>query len=59
MCGPRALEERLGGKNAEASKARDGATCGSVRCMGAMMRMRVQVLLALLMALLLVLLMAL
>ena len=55
MCGPRALEERLGGKNAEASKARDSATCGSVRCMGAMMRMCVQLLLALLMALLLVL----
>ncbi len=33
MCGPRALEAKLGGESAEASKALDGASCGSVRCM--------------------------
>ncbi len=28
--GPRVLEERLGGKNAESGRARDDATCESV-----------------------------
>jgi hypothetical protein len=37
-CG--ALEAKLGDKRAEASKAWNGATCGSVRSVGAMMRMR-------------------
>jgi hypothetical protein len=41
VCGPsKALEAKLGGKRAEASKAWNGATCGSVGSMGAMMRMR-------------------
>ena len=41
------MKQSWEGKSAEASKASGGATCESVRCMGAKMRMRAMLLLVL------------